>query len=107
MKSVRFFILVSFLIYWIGIVQGQSIDKNNRAALIIAIAEYDSPEAPPLPGVVADIVSAKKIAIAMGISEKNITVLRNQEATKTNIVNAFKQFSSQAADGFLGPRTPH
>ena len=99
MKSVRFFILVSFLIYWIGIVQGQSIDKNNRAALIIAIAEYDSPEAPPLPGVVADIVSAKKIAIAMGISEKNITVLRNQEATKTNIVNAFKQFSSQAADG--------
>ena len=99
MKSLRFFILVSFLTYWIGIVQAQSIDKNNRAALIIAIAEYDSPEAPPLPGVVADIVSAKKIAIAMGISEKNITVLRNQEATKTNIVNAFKQFSSQASDG--------
>jgi len=99
MRLIRWFIWVSLFYQLTLVVQAQTIQKNNRAALIIAIAEYDSPEAPPLPGVVADIVSAKKIAIAMGISEKNITVLRNQEATKTNIVNAFKQFSSQASDG--------
>ena len=99
MRLVCWFIWISLFSNLTLVVKAQTTQKNNRAALIIAIAEYDSPEAPPLPGVVADIVSAKKIAIAMGISEKNITVLRNQEATKTNIVNAFKQFSSQASDG--------
>ncbi len=97
---IRFYILLSCIFFSsIGLVNAQS-DKNNiRVALIIGIAEYDSIEAPPLPGVVADIISAKKIALAMGISEKNITTLRNQEATKANIVKKFSEFSAQAADG--------
>jgi uncharacterized caspase-like protein len=78
-------------------VQGQ--EKNNRAALIIGIAEYASPEVDSLPGVAADMVSARKIALSMGIPEKNITILRNQEATKVKIMQAFQEFSALAADG--------
>jgi len=99
MRLGRFFIVLGFFAYWISSVQAQSIEKNNRTALIIGIAEYDSPDAPPLPGVPADIISAKKIALAMGVPEKNITFLRNQDATKVNIMNAFQDFSEQAADG--------
>ena len=89
-------ILCSLLTPWMS-VQGQ--EKNNRAALIIGIAEYASPEVDSLPGVAADMVSAKKIALAMGIPEKNITILRNQEATKVKIMKAFQEFSALAADG--------
>ncbi len=73
--------------------------QNNRAALIIGIGEYESPEASPLPGVGADIESAKQIAKAMGIPDKNIVILRDHEATKINIVQAFKRFSAIASDG--------
>lgn len=73
--------------------------QSNRAALIIGIGEYESPEATPLPGVGADMESAKQIAKAMGIPDKNIVVLRDHEATKLNIVQAFKRFSSIASDG--------
>ena len=48
--------------------------QSNRAALIIGIGEYESPEATPLPGVGADMESAKQIAKAMGIPDKNIVV---------------------------------
>ena len=99
MKHFRIFILINLLIHSICLVCAQNVEKNNRAALIIGISEYDSPEAPSLPGVPADIISAQKIAMAMGIPEKNITLLRNQDATKINIMNAFKDFSAQAADG--------
>lgn len=77
----------------------QAQEKNNRAALIIGIAEYASPEVDSLPGVAADMVSARKIALSMGIPEKNITILRNQEATKVKIMQAFQEFSALAADG--------
>ena len=73
--------------------------SNNRSALIVGVSEYNNSEIPSLAGVIADIESAKKIALAMGIPEKNITVLKNQDATKKNIVESFKQFSSSAADG--------
>ena len=89
-------ILCSLLTPWIS-VQGQ--EKNNRAALIIGIAEYESPEVESLPGVAADMVSAKKIALAMGIPERNMTILRNQDATKVKIMKAFQEFSALAADG--------
>ena len=89
-------ILCSLFTPWMS-VQGQ--EKNNRAALIIGIAEYASPEVDSLPGVAADMVSAQKIALAMGIPEKNITILRNQEATKVKIMQAFQEFSALAADG--------
>jgi len=89
-------ILCSLFTPWIS-VQGQ--EKNNRAALIIGIAEYESPEVESLPGVAADMVSARKIALSMGIPEKNITILRNQDATKVKIMKAFQEFSALAADG--------
>jgi len=76
-----------------------AIEKDNRIALIIGIGEYDSPEASPLPGVGADIESAKKIARAMGIPDKNIAVLRDREASKKNIMKALIQLSDKAFDG--------
>ncbi len=89
-------ILCSFLN---PLMSAQAQEKNNRAALIIGIAEYASPEVDSLPGVAADMVSAQKIALAMGIPEKNMTILRNQEATKVKIMQAFQEFSALAADG--------
>jgi hypothetical protein len=74
-------------------------EKNNRAALIIGIGEYETPEATPLPGVGADMESAKQIAKAMGIPDGNIVILRDHEATKINIVQAFKRFSTIASNG--------
>ena len=95
-----FYILLSLILFgFCGLGNAQNVEKNSRVALIIGIAEYDSIEAPPLPGVGADMISAKKIASAMGISERNITILMNQEATKANIVKKFSEFSAQAADG--------
>lgn len=88
--------MCSLFTSWMSV---QAQEKNNRAALIIGIAEYESPEVESLPGVAADMVSAKKIALAMGIPEKNMTILRNQEATKVKIMKAFQEFSALAADG--------
>ena len=74
-------------------------EKDNRIALIIGIGEYESPEASPLPGVGADIESAKKMARAMGITDKNIVILRDREANKKNIMRALTQLSDKAVDG--------
>lgn len=74
--------------------------QNNRAALIIGIEHYRNPlSAQSLLGVPADINSAKQIAIAMGIPDKNITVIQNQQATKRNLMEAFKKVSEFGANG--------
>lgn len=72
--------------------------NNNRSALIIGISHYNGP-AEDLKGVPADIVMAKEIAKAMDIPEKNITVMRDQEATKKNVLEVMRAFSNKAADG--------
>ena len=74
--------------------------QNNRAALIIGIEHYRNPlNAPSLLGVPADINSAKQIAKAMGIHDKNVTVILNQQATKRNLMEAFKKVSEFGANG--------
>jgi hypothetical protein len=74
--------------------------QNNRAALIIGIEHYQNPViAPSLLGVPADVNSAKQIAKAMGIPDKNITVIQNQQATKPNLMEAFRKVSEFGANG--------
>ena len=74
--------------------------QNNRAALIIGIEHYRNPvTAPSLLGVPADMNSAKQIAKAMGIPDKNVTVIQNQQATKRNLMEAFKKVSEFGANG--------
>jgi hypothetical protein len=91
-------LLPAFLlgIFFLGTVQAQ----NNRAALIIGIEHYRNPvTAPSLLGVPADMNSAKQIAKAMGIPDKNVTVIQNQQATKRNLMEAFKKVSEFGANG--------
>jgi len=76
----------------------QALENNSRSALIIGISHYNGP-ADDLMGVPADIEMAKEIAKAMDIPDKNITVMRDQEATKQNVLNTLKAFSQKAADG--------
>jgi hypothetical protein len=90
-------LLALFLgILFLGSVHAQ----NNRAALIIGIEHYRNPlTAPSLLGVPTDIDSAKQIAKAMGIPDKNVTVIQNQQATKRNLMEAFKKVSEFGANG--------
>jgi len=73
-------------------------DLPNRAALIIGIGHYAGPAADLL-GVPADVEMAKEISKAMDIPDKNITVLRDKDATKKNILEALQVFGKKAANG--------
>ena len=67
--------------------------------MIIGVGEYGYSGATPLAGVKHDMVSAAKIAAAMGIPESNVKYLRNSQATKTNILEALKQLGDTSGDG--------
>jgi Caspase domain/Domain of unknown function (DUF4384) len=71
---------------------------QNRSALIIGIGHFAGPVS-DLHGVPADVEMAKEMANAMGISNENITVLRDEQATKKKILEQIKIFSQKAADG--------
>ena len=71
----------------------------NRTALIIGVGEYGYAGAPPLDGVKYDMVSAQKIANAMGIDDKNIKYLKNSEATKENIIKALNALGETTLEG--------
>jgi hypothetical protein len=73
--------------------------SSNRSALIIGVGEYGYSGATPLAGVKHDMVSAAKIAAAMGIPEHNVKYLRNSQATKANILDALKQLGDTAGEG--------
>lgn len=95
---IQFFkiLLVFILSIFLGTVQAQ----NNRAALIIGIEHYQNPDtATSLLGVPADIDSARLIAKAMGIPNNNVTVIQNQQATKRNLMDAFKKISEFGSNG--------
>ncbi len=53
--------------------------SSNRSALIIGVGEYGYSGVTPLVGVKHDMVSAAKIAAAMGIPESNVKYLRNSQ----------------------------
>lgn len=74
-------------------------NASQRTALIVGIGQYGSPEIPSLRGVVSDLDSARKMALAMGIGDKNITVLRDGAATKANILTQFKRLSEITPEG--------
>jgi hypothetical protein len=73
--------------------------SSNRSALIIGVGEYGYSGATPLAGVKHDMVSAAKIAAAMGIPENNVKYLRNSQATKANILDALKQLGDTSGEG--------
>jgi hypothetical protein len=72
--------------------------SSYRSALIIGVGEYGYSGATPLHGVKHDMVSAAKIASAMGIPENNVKYLRNSQATKANILDALKQLGESVGE---------
>ena len=97
-RSVRTCIGVCCSLLPIFCAQVFAVENTNRSALIIGIGHYNGPAA-DLKGVPADIVMAKEMARAMDIPDKNITVMRDQEATKKNVLEVMRSFSNKAADG--------
>ena len=71
----------------------------NRSALIIGVAQYGYAGPSVLEGVNVDMVSATKIANAMGILDKNIKYLKNADATKENVLKALNQLSDSTSEG--------
>ena len=67
--------------------------------MIIGVGEYGYAGANALDGVQYDMVSAAKIAKAMGIPETNIKYIRNSEATKPNILKALKTLGDSTSEG--------
>ena len=77
----------------------QSYEVSNRTALIVGVSVYDRPEITELKGVLEDIKSAIVIAKAMGIPEKNIRILRNEQATKDAVLQALRELGERTTDG--------
>ena len=77
----------------------QDTSSNNRTALIIGIGEYGYSGVTSLTGVPYDMTSAQRIALAMGIPEKNIKTLVNAQATKDNILKALQELGNSTKPG--------
>ena len=77
----------------------QDTSANNRTALIIGIGEYGYSGVTSLTGVPYDMTSAQRIALAMGIPEKNIKTLVNAQATKENILKTLQELGRNTQPG--------
>ena len=95
MKSYIVFIALAYAVCGFA----QQTQNQNRHALIIGVSEYQNPQIPTLTGVPYDMDSAKKIALAMGIPEKNIEFLKNSDATKDNIIKTLQKMGDSATEG--------
>lgn len=78
---------------------GNPAPRNTRHALVIGIGEYDKPEIPTLAGVGHDVASARQMAQAMAIPERNIVVIRDHDATAARIRKEIEQLSARIASG--------
>lgn len=73
---------------------------EGRHALIIGIGEYsEASNTPPLHGIPADMVNARRMAKEMGVSNESIVELRNNLATKENIQSEFKKLADKVKEG--------
>ncbi len=79
-----------------GIAPAQS---ASRSALIVGVSVYSSSDIATLEGVPFDMVSARQIARAMGIPDNRMSVLRDAQATKRNIVEALEKLSAEVSEG--------
>ena len=70
---------------------------SPRNALVIGVSRYaPSTQALPLEGVPHDMDSAQRIAQAMGIASAQIRFMRDQEATKDNILRALREMGERS-----------
>lgn len=78
----------------------QSQTPALRSALVIGLGQYGaSTGAATLEGVPHDVESAKRIAMAMGIPANQIRLVRDQDATKENILKEIRQLGERTREG--------
>ena len=94
MKSAAFLIFLSLLA-----TQGAAQERVGRHALIIGVSQYQNPAAPTLKGVPYDVLSAGKIADAMGVPRSNQIVLQDAKADKASIIRELDSLAKRVAPG--------
>ena len=71
-----------------------------RSALVIGLSQYGANTgAATLEGVPHDVESAKRMAMAMGIPANQIRLVRDQDATKENILQEIRQLGERTREG--------
>jgi hypothetical protein len=95
----------SFFVTWMSFLLTCVVTHNTwahegRHALIIGIGQYsEASRTPSLDGVPKDVENAKRMAHEMGIQDEQMTVLRDAQATKQNIIEELKRLSSDIQTG--------
>jgi len=74
-------------------------DRAGRHALIIGVSNYQDAAAPSLKGVPYDVISAGKIADAMGVPRSNQIVLQDSKADKASIIRELDRLAKRVAPG--------
>lgn len=77
---------------------GASAARAENHALIMWIGDYGKPDV-NLPGIDLDAANAKKIAVAMGVSPKNMTEISNADLTRANVKGALQSLHERIKDG--------
>ena len=70
----------------------------DNHALIMWIGDYGNPKS-NLPGIDLDAANARKIAMAMGVPERNITEISNAQLTRANIGAGLRGLYARIKDG--------
>jgi Caspase domain/Subtilase family len=71
--------------------------KQNKWALLIGIDQYQSPDIRTLQGAVNDVMLMRDVLIGkFNVPEKNIKILKDEEATHDDIVSAIRSHLGQA-----------
>lgn len=92
------FVFLALTLFWAWPVQAQT--PSMRSALVIGLSQYGANTgAATLEGVPHDVDSAKRIAMAMGIPANQIRLVRDQQATKENILKEIRQLGERTREG--------
>jgi hypothetical protein len=74
--------------------------SERHHALIVGVGQYSKASgASPLYGVPKDMITARKMALAMSVPERQIIELRDSNATKANILSALDNLNRKVSPG--------
>ena len=96
-KNIPILLALTLMTVWPAHAQTQA---ALRSALVIGLSQYSpTTGAATLEGVPYDIESAKRIALAMGIPGDQIRLVRDQQATKANILEEIRKLGERTREG--------
>lgn len=74
--------------------------SERHHALLVGVGQYSQASgAEPLKGVPKDMITTRNMALAMGVPERQIIELRDQQATKANIIAALDNLQRKVGPG--------